>query len=83
MDRGAQQAIVQRVAKIWTQLKGLRRRQWTEEPGRMQSMGSLRVGQIGLLITSCQRLEKDSDSAIAPVPEAVSVPAHLAPPGSP
>ena len=36
-----------------------------------------------LLITSCQRLHKDSDRATAPVAEAVHVPAHLVPPGSP
>ena len=36
-----------------------------------------------LLITSCQRLDKDSDRASAPVAEAVHVPAHVVPPGSP
>ena len=35
------------------------------------------------LNTSCNRLEKDSNSAIAPAPEAAGIPAHLVPPGSP
>ena len=34
-----------------------------------------RTSQRDLLIASCQNLEKDSDRAIAPVAEAVSVPA--------
>ena len=37
-----------------------------------------RTSQRGLLIASCQSLEKDSDRAIAPLAEAVSVPADLA-----
>jgi len=39
-----------------------------------------RTSQRGLLNASCQRLEKDCNSAIAPVPEATSISAHLAPP---
>ena len=42
-----------------------------------------KTSQRGLLSISHQRLEKDSDRAITPVAEAVHVPAHRAPPGSP
>ena len=42
-----------------------------------------KTGQRGLLITSYNRLKKDSDRAITPAAEAVRVPAHLAPPGFP
>ena len=42
-----------------------------------------KTGQRGLLITSCKRLEKDSDGATAPAAEAVRVPSHSAAPGSP
>ena len=41
-----------------------------------------KTGQGGLLISSYRRLKKDSDRAITPAVEAVSVPAHLAPPKS-
>ena len=65
-----------REQQSWNPVRGpLYIPEWVEQ--------QIRASQIGLLIVSCQRLEKDSDSAIAPVPEAVSVPAHLAPPGSP
>ena len=42
-----------------------------------------KTSQRGLLNTSYQKLKKDSDRAITPVAEAVCVPAHLVPPGSP
>ena len=56
MDRGAWQATVHRVAKSWTQLSTHACKHWphlstvawkfpwVEEPGRLQSIGSLRVG---------------------------------------
>ena len=43
----------------------------------------IKTGQRGLLITSYKRLKKDSDRAITAMVEAVYVPAHLVPPGSP
>ena len=52
MDRGVWQATVHGVAKNWTQLEKAMapysstlawKIPWTEEPGRLQSMGSLRV----------------------------------------
>ena len=43
-----------------------------------------KTGQRGLLIASYKRLEKKkTDRAVTPAAEAVRVPAHLAPPGSP
>ena len=36
-----------------------------------------RISQGGPLNASCQRLEEDTKSAIAPVPEATIIPAHL------
>ena len=55
-DRGAWCATVHKVSKNWTQLKRLMEKAmaphsstlawkipWAEEPGRLQSMGSLRV----------------------------------------
>ena len=43
-----------------------------------------KTGQRSLLINRYKRLEKkDSEKAITPAVEAVRVPAHLAPPGSP
>ena len=42
-----------------------------------------RTIQTDPLISSCQRLEKDSDRAIAPAAEVVRVPTHLALPRSP
>ena len=56
MGRGAWWATVHGVAKSWTQLSDSEKAMaphsstlawkipWTEEPGRLQSMGSLRVG---------------------------------------
>ena len=50
MDRGAWQATVHRVAQSWTRLMAPHsstlawKIPWMEEPGRLQSMGSLRVG---------------------------------------
>ena len=57
MDRGAWRTTVHRVTKNWTQLKWLMEKAmathsstlawkipWTEEPGRLQSVGSQRVG---------------------------------------
>ena len=54
MDRGTWWATVHRVTKNWTWLNSKSmaphsstlawRTPWTEEPGRLQSMGSLRVG---------------------------------------
>ena len=56
MDRGAQWATVHEVTKSWTRLSDSEKAMaphsstlawkipWTEEPGRLQSMGSLRVG---------------------------------------
>ena len=59
MDRGAWRATVHRVAKSWIRLKWLTEKAmaphpstlawkipWTEEPGRLQSMGSRRVRQV-------------------------------------
>ena len=42
-----------------------------------------RTSQTDPLISSCQRLEKDSDRVTAPVAEAVRVPTHLALPRTP
>ena len=54
------------------------------EPSNCLSRQSNREGlPRDLLITSCQRLHKDSGRATAPVAETVHVPAHLVPPGSP
>ena len=56
MDREAWPAVVHRVAKIWMRLNLLEKAMvphsttlawripWTEEPGRLQFTGSLRVG---------------------------------------
>ena len=50
MDRGAWWAIVNAAAKSWTQLMAPHsstlawKIPWMEEPGRLQSMGLLRVG---------------------------------------
>ena len=48
MDRGAWLATVYTVAKIWTMAPHSStlgwKIPWMEEPGRLQSMGSLRVG---------------------------------------
>ena len=50
MDRGAWQATVHRVAQSWTRLMAPHsstlawKIPWMEEPGRLQSTGSLRVG---------------------------------------
>ena len=42
-----------------------------------------KTGQGGLLIASYKRLEKNSESAITPMVEAVHVPVHLVLPGFP
>jgi len=42
-----------------------------------------RTSQRGTLTTICQRLEKDSDRTVVCGAEAVSVPTHFLPPGSP
>ena len=52
MDREAWRAVIHGVAKSWTRLKAMAPHSstlawkipWTQEPGRLQSMGSLRVG---------------------------------------
>ena len=42
-----------------------------------------RLAREAFWLTATRGLKKDSDSAITPVAEAVHIPAHLAPPGSP
>ena len=54
------------------------------EPSKYPNGRSYReTGQRGLLIASKRGLKKDFDRATTPAVEAVCVPAHLAPPGSP
>ena len=68
--------------------KGLRGEPQRRPPGKGAAKcwrAELRrkTGQRGLLSTSFERPKEGSDRALTPAPEAVLVPAHLAPPGSP
>ena len=61
--------------------------QTEKDPRQGSPLSDVRVdlwrntGQRGLLVASYKRLEKDSDGAITPAVEEVSVPGHLVPPG--